>query len=246
MSLRRVNSCGLEINDYKYTVSLQHQEPPARNAKGRLKKLPLHLAHKISENEALRQEHLAHVEELHEALEFERLSSHGLQQQLEEKEKEIQRLRKHLYIAHVQLDEYLDECTCGAHTRWHKKNQALEVGKANDEEAPTTSPSELIELFDEASEQLQQVKPDPAVCQGCGQPIKEGDDYHDDIDDEGSRIHATKECEIAFENRTAEKCAHCGEALLPGELETQGKFSGEVVVFASGNKYHVECKEHGV
>ena len=55
------------------------------------------------------------------------------------------------------------------------------------------------------------------------------------------RIHATEECEIAYENKFAEKCAHCGEALLP----TEGRFSGEVVVGpADGKPYHRECEEH--
>ena len=55
------------------------------------------------------------------------------------------------------------------------------------------------------------------------------------------RIHATEECEIAYENKFAEKCAHCGEALLP----TEGRFSGEVVVGpADGKPYHRECEEY--
>lgn len=118
---------------------------------------------------------------------------------------------------------------------------AKATANANPIEMPATDqPEEVVCIVaDEPTgpAEVLATGPLPFACLACGKPILDGEEFHEDVDGNGGRIHATEECEVAFENLEADKCARCGEPLLPIE----GKFSGEVIEI-DGGFIHKECQ----
>merc|ERR1712216_547617 len=112
---------------------------------------------------------------------------------------------------------------------WAASDQQLllELSSPQPPECPPCAPLSTEDSLQQQLDQGQQpaTGPPPVNCLACGDPILEGQHFHEDVDGNGGRIHATEECEVAFESMEADKCAQCGEPLLPIE----GKFSGEVV-----------------